>query len=97
MSVSGPIKTVLAARQSTQRAHGDLELDLLARALQSPNVGVDLDVVPVDFPALNDPDADTYVPPLSWKLTPTQIHRVDLGWQRLLRDGIADDPAFDGL
>ena len=97
MSVSGPINTVLAARQSTQRAHGDLELDLLARALQSPNVGVDLDVVPVDFPALNDPDADTYVPPLSWKLTPTQIHRVDLGWQRLLRDGIANDPAFDGL
>jgi len=66
----GPISTMLSVRETGQRSHALVELELLRRLY--PGV----EVVDFEFP-------NTAEPPLSWHLTPDQREAIGGAWKKL--------------
>ncbi len=78
----GPLKTILAVRNSSQLSRGLLELDLLKRELQAGELTQELGatVPELHFFEFRPPDRYLENPPLSWKLSDSDKGRLRQSW-----------------
>ena len=71
-----PLTTLAAVRDTGQRAHNDIELELLQQKWST--FGVPIHTVKFEF---NNPDT-----PISWHLTPSEVKAIRCAWRNDMND-----------